>query len=321
VVNATGPWSDELRKLDDASAEPKLRPAKGAHLILPRRKVGNNDAIVLESRRDGRNMFVLPMDNFCLLGTTDTDYHGNLDKVALSTYDVEYMLETFREYFPNSNVTRNDIISGYAAVRPLAAELGVSEDDVSRDQLIFESDSGLVSIIGGKLTTHRSMAESLVDYVSAKLDHEFSTYALYPCETQHLPLDYGRAELAQAIDNLVRESNVERDVASHLVESYGPSAAKVLEIAQEHGELTSKITPDAPYLLAEARYAARYEMAVKLADFMLRRTQLALRLKDHGWSFARKIANEMAKEMDWPPDMIAKELADFEEACALVEVP
>jgi glycerol-3-phosphate dehydrogenase len=321
VVNATGPWSDELRKLDDPTAKPKLRPAKGAHLILPRKKVGNNEAIVLESRRDGRNMFAVPMDDLCLLGTTDTDYHGDLDKVAPSTDDVEYMLETLREYFPNSNVTRNDIISGYAAVRPLAAELGVSEDDVSRDQLIFEGDSGLVSIIGGKLTTHRSMAEALVDHVSAKLGRAFSTHALHPCETQQLPLDYDRAELAQAIDNLTRESNVERDVACHLVESYGPAATRVLEIGQDQSELKSRITPDAPYLMAEARYTARYEMAVKLVDFMFRRTQLALRLKDHGRSLARKIANEMAQELDWPPDVIAKELADFEEACTLVEVP
>jgi glycerol-3-phosphate dehydrogenase len=320
VVNASGPWSDRLRKLDDPSSEPKLRPAKGAHLLLPRELIGNREAVVLESRRDGRNLFVVPWGDLCLVGTTDTDYDGDLDHVLPSEEDVEYLLECLRQYFPAAKVTEEDIISSYAAVRPLAAELGISEDDVSRDQLIFESGSGLVSIIGGKLTTHRSMAEALVNCVSGKLSREFATHPAHACETHRLPLDYDERELAHAADDLTKDSGVESDVTIHLVEAYGPDATRVLEIARENVGLSSRIVPEVPYLLAEARYAARHQMAMKLVDFMFRRTQLALRLKDHGCSVARNIADEMAKELAWPPEILEKEITDFERACALIEV-
>ena len=321
VVNATGPWSDAVRKLDDPSSEPKLRSAKGAHVLLPRELIQGREAVVLESRRDRRNLFVVPWDNFWLVGTTDTDYVGDLDRVAASEEDVRYILESLREYFPDCKVTSGDVISTYAAVRPLAAELGVTEDDVSRDQLIFESASGLVSIIGGKLTTHRSMAEALVNYVSAKLAREFATHPVHGCETQRLPLDYDESEIAPAIDRLRGEGGVESDVASHLVEAYGSEATKVLEIADESAELSSRISPGAPYLLAEVRYAVRCQMAVRLVDFIFRRTQLAICLNDHGRSVARKIGSEMAKELAWSPQTLERELTEFEEASELVEVP
>jgi glycerol-3-phosphate dehydrogenase len=283
--------------------------------------IGNREAVVLESRRDGRNLFVIPWDDLCLVGTTDTDYDGDLDHVAASGEDVEYLLDSLHEYFPDSKVTKEDIVSCYAAVRPLAAELGVTEDDVSRDQLIFESSSGLLSMIGGKLTTHRSMAEALVNYVSAKLAREFATQTRNACETRRLPLDYREAEVADAVDELMQESSLERDVAAHLVEAYGPDAAKALEIARENVGSSSRIAAGAPYLIAEARYAARYQMAMKLEDFMFRRTQLAIRLKDHGRSVARNIANEIANELGWGPETVEKELIDFERACALIEAP
>jgi glycerol-3-phosphate dehydrogenase len=322
VVNATGPWSDKVRRLDDPSSEAKLRPAKGTHLILPRQRIGNSEAVILESRRDGRNLFVLPWGyDLCLVGTTDTDYEGVLDRVTASGEDVEYLLESLNEYFPGRNITRADIISSYAAVRPLAAELGVTEDDVSRDQLIFESSSGLVSIIGGKLTTHRSMAEALVDYVTGKLAREFATPTADTCDTRRLPLDYDEPEVERAVNDLIRGSGVEPDVATHLVEAYGPDATKVLDIARENTGLLSKIAAEAPYLMAEVRYAAKHEMTMKLVDFMFRRTQLSSRLKDHGRSVARNIANLMAKELGWSAEIFEKELTDFEEACALVEAP
>ncbi|HXZ90921.1 MAG TPA: glycerol-3-phosphate dehydrogenase/oxidase [Candidatus Dormibacteraeota bacterium] len=318
VVNATGPWSDELRKLDDPSSKTKLRPAKGTHLLLPRRLIGNKEAVVLESRRDGRNLFVVPWGDLCLVGTTDTDYHGDLDHIAPSLEDVEYILESLREYFPDGQVTEEDIVSSYAAVRPLAAELGVTEDDVSRDQLIFESTSGLVSIIGGKLTTHRSMAEALVNQVSGKLMEDFATRPVHACETHRLPLDCDEV-VGHAVDKLMQESNVEQDVATHLVEAYGPDATKVIEIARENEGLLSRVAAGTPYIFAEARYAARHQMAMKLVDFMFRRTQLAIRLKDHGRSVARNIAKEMANELGWGPKTLETELIDFERACTLIE--
>jgi glycerol-3-phosphate dehydrogenase len=319
VVNATGPWSDRLRRLDDASSEPRLRPAKGVHIIVPRERLGNREAVVIESRRDGRNMFVIPWGNLTLVGTTDTDYEGDLDHVSASEEDIKYLLEALDQTYPESHLNNEDIISLYASVRPLAAELGVSEDAVSRDQLIFESSSGLVSIIGGKLTTHRSMAKALVDQVSVKLDAEFATPAKHPCETDRLALDYDQDELEHAVKDLMQKSGFDAEIGGHLVDAYGPGTAKLLEITDEKTALASRITTETPYLWGEVVYAVRYEMAMKLIDFMLRRTQLAYRLKDHGGSIVQNVAALMAKELGWSAERLAEELIEFDNACELVD--
>jgi glycerol-3-phosphate dehydrogenase len=319
TVNATGPWSDSLRRLDDPSSEPRLRPAKGVHIIVPRERLGNRQAVVIESPRDGRNMFVIPWGNLSLVGTTDTDYEDDLDHVGASEEDIQYLLEALNQTFPESRITNEDIISLYASVRPLAAELGVSEDAVSRDQLIFESSSGLVSIIGGKLTTHRTMAKALVDHVSVRLAGEFAAPAKAPCETDRFALDYQRNELKQAVKGLMQKSGFDAEIAGHLVEAYGPGAVKVLEITEEKTSLASRITTETPYLLAEVVYAVRYEMAMKLIDFMLRRTQLAYRLKDHGGSIVLNVSALMAKELAWSAETLAEELIEFENACELID--
>lgn len=319
VVNATGPWSDSLRRLDDPSSKPRLRPAKGIHIIVPRERLGNREAVVIESHRDGRNMFVIPWGNLSLVGTTDTDFEGDLDHVGASEEDIEYLLEALNQTYPGSHITNEDVISLYASVRPLAAELGVSEDAVSRDQLIIESSSGLVSIIGGKLTTHRSMAKALVDQVSIKLAGEFATPAKRPCETDRLPLDYDENELEQAVKNLMQKSGFDAEITGHLVDAYGPGTRNLLEITEEKTALASAITTETPHLWAEVVYAVRYEMAMKLIDFMLRRTQLAYRLKDHGGSIVQNVAALMAKELGWSAETLAEEMIEFENACELVD--
>jgi glycerol-3-phosphate dehydrogenase len=319
TVNSTGPWSDNLRKVDDPSSEPRLRPAKGVHIIVPRERLGNREAVVIESGRDGRNMFVIPWGNLSLVGTTDTDYEGDLDHVGASEEDIQYLLEALNQTYPESHITNEDIISLYASVRPLAAELGVSEDAVSRDQLIFESRSGLVSIIGGKLTTHRTMAKALVDQVSVKLAGEFATPAKAPCKTDQFALDYNQNELEQAVKDMMRKSGFDLETTRHLVDAYGPGAMRIPEIAEQKSSLASRITTELPYLLAEVVYAVRYEMAMKLIDFMLRRTQLAYRLKDHGGSIVQNVSALMAKELAWSAETLAEELLEFESACELID--
>jgi len=264
-------------------------------------------------------MFVIPWGNLSLVGTTDTDYEGDLDHIGASEEGIEYLLEAINQTYPESHITKEDIISLYASVRPLAAELGMGEDAVSRDQLILESSSGLVSIIGGKLTTHRSMAKALVDQVSRKLASEYATPAQHECETDRLALDYDENELEQATNNMIQNQAFDAETVRHLVEAYGPGAAKVLEIADEKPQLSSKITGEAPYLLAEVVYAARHEMALRLIDFMLRRTQLAYRLRDHGRLIIQNVASIMANELGWSAETLAQELIEFENECELID--
>jgi glycerol-3-phosphate dehydrogenase len=157
--------------------------------------------------------------------------------------------------------------------------------------------------------------------VSIKLAGEFATPEKRPCETDRLALDYDENELEQAVKNLMQKPGLDAEIAAHLVDAYGPGATIVLEITDEKPPLASRITEEPPYLLAEVVYAARYEMAVKLIDFMLRRTQLAYRLKDHGDSIVQNVATIMARELGWSAETLAEEMIEFENACELIDSP
>ena len=163
------------------------------------------------------------------------------------------------------------------------------------------------------------MAKALVDQVSERLAREFATAAKHGCETDRFALDYDETELEEAVHNLIQNSGFDAEIARHLVDAYGPGATKILEIAEENTELSSRIVPGVPYLMAEAVYAARYEMAMRLIDFMFRRTQLVYRVRDHGRSVVRDVANLMAKELGWSAESLENELTEFERECELVE--
>jgi glycerol-3-phosphate dehydrogenase len=163
------------------------------------------------------------------------------------------------------------------------------------------------------------MAKALVDKVSRKLASEYATPAQHACETDQLALDYDENELEEATNNMIENQAFDAETVRHLVEAYGPGTAKVLEITGEKPPLSSKITGEAPYLLAEVAYAARYEMALRLIDFMLRRTQLAYRLRDHGRSIIQNVASIMANELGWSAETLAQELIEFENECELID--
>jgi glycerol-3-phosphate dehydrogenase len=171
VVNATGPWSDDLRALEPRSEPRVVRGSKGAHLLVPRERVGNANAVTLLSRIDGRVMFVLPSGggSHTIIGTTDSYTTESPEDVRASSADVEYLLTSTNAAFPDSRLTRDDVISAWAGIRPLVAAAGDDALVASREHAIAVSPSGLVSITGGKLTTFRVMAAQVVDVVLERL--------------------------------------------------------------------------------------------------------------------------------------------------------
>jgi len=189
VVNATGPWLDRVRVLDDPDAKPVLRPTKGVHLVVPRERIGNRNAIVLRAVRDGRVLFVIPWQDHAIVGTTDTDFEGSPDEVAANAADVEYLLETANYYFPKAALGERDVVSTFAGLRPLIAGVpGESPSVVSREEMLFESASGLVSIGGGKLTTYRRIAIKVVDRVAEILRRRCGVEARTKSGTAEMPL-------------------------------------------------------------------------------------------------------------------------------------
>ncbi len=202
VVNATGPWVDRVRRLDDAGAEPLLRPTKGAHVAVPRKRVGHTLAVTLTSPIDGRVMFVLPWGDLSYIGTTDTDEDASPDEVRATAQDVVYLLRSVNAFFPHARLSPSDVIASWAGLRPLLRPpRHLAPSAASREHRVIESRSGLWTIAGGKLTTYRVMARDVVDRVAARLRELDGRPRASRAPTERLPLPGG--ETAD-LDGLVK---------------------------------------------------------------------------------------------------------------------
>ena len=266
VVNATGVWADRLRpeELHDEAEVPVIRPSRGTHIIVP----GSRLPVVagaIAPAGGGRTIFVLPWLGQTLIGTTDNDYEGDLERVRPSEEDVEYLLDAVNTFFAVS-LTAADIAGAYAGVRPLISTGDPRKSvDISRKAELYETSSGMVTITGGKLTTWRRMAKMTVDRIVEREGRDA------PCVTHQVPLG-----LPVEAADLPRVDGVPEEAYAQLAGRYGHAAHEVLRIAGERPELAAPIQPGMPDLLAEAAYAARHEQALTVGDVLLRRTRLAL---------------------------------------------
>lgn len=177
VVNATGAWSNKLVWADEPHAPAITRPTKGIHLIYS--KLPITRAMLFSARKDKRIFFAIPWRDYTLIGTTDTDFNGSPDEVYAERSDVEYLLNEIRRVFPDQDISRKGVITTYAGLRPLMNTQGMAPWKVSREHYIKESDSGLISVVGGKYTTYRRLAEQLVDRIVLR----FEGRAFRPCAT------------------------------------------------------------------------------------------------------------------------------------------
>jgi glycerol-3-phosphate dehydrogenase len=227
VVNATGPWSDDVRRLDDPSSSPLLRPTKGVHVTVARRRIGNEHAITLISQLDGRVMFVLPWDDLAYIGTTDTDADASPDALRISAADVTYLLRSANAAFPDAHLTTNDVVSAWVGLRPLLRQDHANPSAVSREHRVVESAQGLLSIAGGKLTTYRVMARDVVDRVAARLHEQDGRRLAGRPATDSLPLVGGEAAELDVLIEAARARGAPEATARHLVASYGSSKPRV----------------------------------------------------------------------------------------------
>lgn len=177
VINATGPWTDRLRRLADPDARPIVRPSKGIHLIYP--SLGLKHALVLSSPKDSRIFFVIPWKGQTLIGTTDTDYEGDPAQAEATPQEVAYLIEGANRCLPSMNLSAERVISTFAGIRPLVIQEKKDPWAISRRHLVHEDDNGLISIVGGKFTTFRKIAEDVVDQLAPR----FPERKLSPCRT------------------------------------------------------------------------------------------------------------------------------------------
>ena len=295
TVNATGPWSDEVRAL--AGQPALLRSTKGVHLVVDSSRLPARHAIVMLARQDHRVMFAIPWGDRTVIGTTDTDYDGDLDHVHATRDDADYLLDTANYYYPSANLTRGDVLSTWAGLRPLIApSANVNESDVSREHQVI-AQPGFVTIAGGKLTTYRRMALEVVDKAGEQMGRiPKSTTAERP-----LPGAIGidsDEDLDKLAARLVEKGQSER-TARHLSLTYGSRAPEVAARSDADSSAGAPIEPELPYLVGEIDEAVEHEMARTLSDVLGRRIPLLLRSRDQGLGVARQVAERLAPRLDW----------------------
>ncbi len=313
VVNATGPWVDAIRRLDDPGTAPLLRPSKGAHVAVPRTRIGNTHAITFTSPLDGRVMFVLPWgDDLTYIGTTETDDAGTPEATHASGADVVYLLRSANALFPNARLAPQDVRATWAGLRPLLAPAkDLAATQVSREHRVVESRSGLVTIAGGKLTTYRVMARDVTDRVAQRLRaHDGRPLPPRP-PTEELPLPGGETADLEVLVKAACERGVPDATARHLVTLHGSESAAVLNLVDRDRTLGAAILPNRPEIWAEVVHAVEREMAVRLADVMIRRLHLFYEAPGQAASIAATVAERLAALLGWDGARRAEELADY----------
>jgi glycerol-3-phosphate dehydrogenase len=300
LVNATGVFAEKVESLTEAGSLVHVEPSKGIHLVFAREdvKIGN-DAIVLPETDDKRILFLVPWGSRAVFGTTDTG-SGDLDHPTATKDDIEYLLHHLNRYL-SVNLTADDIISVYAGYRPLlrARTSAHSTARLSRTHAVLQNPSGLVTVVGGKLTTYRRMAQDAVDVLSRR---DGAKSLLHP--TMDLPLSGSAGWPASQSELEVKGGalGLGPQTISHLGASYGSLASSVLSLVESDAALGARLVADLPYIRAEVIYACRHEMAMTLDDMLARRTSIALEDRDQGAGIVDEVAALMAKELDWSPE-------------------
>ena len=313
TVNATGVWADSVAALGGRPTF-TIRRSKGVHLVLPgdRLRLGRA-ALVLPETDDGRLAFVVPWFGTALVGTTDTEWEGPPDPPRVEGRDVDYLLDHASRYL-TARLTPNDVLGVYAGLRPLVGTgAGVNRPGarLSRRHEIVQSTEGLVTVVGGKLTTYRKMAEDVVRVICGPPPRGVSP-------TRGLALE-GAPGLTDALPRVRSRAlrlGLPGRTCVHLLRSYGTGAAAVLELVAARPSLGEPLAPGRPHIAAEVIVAVREEMAHTVGDVLLRRTRLAHFLPRHGREIAARVAALMAEDLGWTPEAQAGEVARFERDAA-----
>ncbi|MFO0680942.1 MAG: glycerol-3-phosphate dehydrogenase [Sandaracinus sp.] len=323
IVNATGPWTDATIALTQtegaAPRPPMLRPTKGVHIVVDHARLPVKNAVVCFHPDDGRVLFAIPWGEQTYVGTTDTDYQGDPADVAATHDDVRYLLRATSAYFPTQNVGEADVISTWAGLRPLIAEEGVKESQVSREHHIAVGQEGLITIAGGKLTTYRRMSAEIVDTAVRVLEMAREIQReLSPSRTDKVPLPGGEGwpeddDQAKVVAQIVAASAGALDgrAANVLASQYGMRAIAMAERAAQDPSAAAPLVPGGPDRMVQVDVAIEEELAATLLDVLARRTQLYLRDRDQGLGAAEAVASRMASTLGWTPERKAAELEAY----------
>jgi glycerol-3-phosphate dehydrogenase len=264
IVNATGPWVDELREKDKSLSEKKLHLTKGVHIVVNREKLPIKNSIYFDVE-GGRMIFAIPRQEITYIGTTDTDFSEDKNSPKATKEDAQYLIDATNRMFPNAELKLLDILSSWSGIRPLIHEDGKNTSELSRKDELFISNSGLITIAGGKLTGYRLMAKKVVDLIGKQLNIN------HKCTTQNIKISGGEFDTPDLVDSFIlsiksrlKSLQIVEKKAEYLVRTYGKQANSILEIFENENFNV--------LVEAEVWFSLRYDSTITLIDFFLRRT-------------------------------------------------
>lgn len=313
TISAAGPWVDQLREKNKSLSGKHLHPTKGVHIVVPHERFPVKQALYFDVA-DGRMIFAIPRDRVTYIGTTDTDYDGDINDVRTDLSDVEYLIKGVNHIFPKIGLKVEDVESTWVGLRPLIQEEGKSASELSRKDEIFESETGLLSIAGGKLTGYRKMAERIIDRVVKK--EESTGRELSKCQTENTVLTGGVFPSAMEVDTYIDEVSEKLDpyglghMANYLVSNYGKQMEEILLIFGDREDSDMEVRLG----MAELVFTVHKEAVFTLLDFFERRTG-RLYFNIHSIEALKQpVIDYMVDQFGWNQEKQNQEKSDLERA-------
>ncbi|MFM6980403.1 MAG: glycerol-3-phosphate dehydrogenase [Micrococcales bacterium] len=321
ILNAGGPWVDRVNEpLKQLEKERYMGGTKGSHIIVDSFPGAPSDVVYYESQADGRLVLVIPWMGRYLIGTTDTKYDEEPDSARADNSEVEYLLSEVNTLIPGANLKRSDILYTYSGVRPLPYAPGVSEWKVPRSHIVkdhaVEGLAGFYSIIGGKLTTYRQLAEDAVDLI---LKNSFGKKVATKTKNVMFP-GAQETDFAALKQSLVSNSKLQAETVDRLVALYGSRARLIVDLVAKQPELAERFDPKSAAIAAELVLAVREEFAETMTDVFARRILLAFE-PGHGLEATKRAADILGELLGWSAVEKRKNIAEYVEWLDHLKVP
>jgi glycerol-3-phosphate dehydrogenase len=321
IVNATGPWTDGVAQLDaQKNSSKKVILSKGIHIVVPFRKLPLKQPMYFESIVDKRMIFAIPHDDYTYIGTTDTPYEEDKDHPQATGKEVEYLLQSCNHLFPKAPLTDSDISSTWAGLRPLIYKPGKSFSELSRKDEVFISQTGLISIAGGKLTGYRKMAERVIqtiidefkktEHKSVPVLHEEALTDLSNVSGSEFKSEEEFQKLYSYCISLGRHLEVEDKTMRKLFDMYGTNTEQVIALAENYRGKVSD--PELRLQMGQLIYGIQQEMVCTISDFLIRRTGQLYFGREKIKKYFEPLCQLLATELKYNPTQMAGMIADFE---------
>lgn len=318
VVNVSGPWVDSLCELTSKNIERQIGGTKGSHIIVRKFEDGPKNALYVSAKSDGRPFFIIPWQDYYLIGTTDIPYSGNLDNISITEAEIKYLIEESNQVIKTKKLTYDDILFSYSGVRPLPYSKESNPAKITRRHIIHEHNkegvSNLISIIGGKLTTYRNLSEQTVDLIYKKIGYSF-----VPSTTKSNPL-IGNFETDQDLEiykksqakRFQKKYELDQDILLHLLDLYGSRCKSVLDLTLKDTDLGRLLDSHALDIRAQVIFSLKNELACTISDVLLRRMSLGLS-EGLGQDSIPEVSKLMQEILGLTTSEIEKQIKDYEE--------